>query len=207
MKTLIFCILSFLMISCSVSTWDKPSELFEEEHLHGVDTHIHEEDEWDLFSSTGWDLNATHEPVIPVSDFWASIDGVSQVSEYIKSLSWSTIKMHGSLYQATGGFLWDTEILYWYSNWDSFETLWSINSDQDWQYYFKLIATQIAQEFFYIEIKIWDIISRVYFVPNTFNANDFIKQYNNLPNNMYFAKVVMLEDDIITGVDILADPS
>lgn len=207
MKTLIFCILSFLMISCSVPTWNKPNELLEEEHPHGIDTHIHEEDEWNLLNSTGGNVSSTYEPVIPISDFWESVEGSTQINEYDLSLSGSIIKVHWSLYLSSGSLLWDAEILYGYNLWDSFQEVWKVKSSTEGQYYFKSTISNTAQNFFYIDIKIWEIVSRIYFVPNNFDANIFVKQYDNLPSNMYFATVVMLDDDIITGVDILANPS
>lgn len=204
MKIVILFISLVLFTSCAVLTWDKPKESSENEHPHGVETHIHKDDEWWEEKSIWLEF---FEPVIPVSDFWISVGGASQVDNYIESMSWSMIKIHGSLYLSSGDLLWDTKILYWYYSEGVFEEVWNIDSDAGWQYYFKSIATQRAQDYFYIEIMIWEVLSRIYFVPNSFDANVFVKQYENLPDNMYFAKIVMLDDDIISGVDILVDPS
>jgi hypothetical protein len=203
MKILILCVLSFLLVSCGQWLSDEAGNKWEENHIHGTGAHTHD----DMWESEKESWEEQHEPVIPVSDFWASVEWASELGDYNVSLSWSEVKVHGSLYNSSGSFLGDTDILYWYNLWESFEETWKVTTSLEWQYYFNTVATKLAQSYYYLDIKVWEITSRIYFVPNDFDANIFVKKYKDLPDNMYFARIVKLEDDIISWVDILADPS
>jgi len=209
MKILLLAISALLFVSCSFWSSEVSDEVATDkvEVSIWVDNQNSSDTPQDDVTEELAEEDIWYEPNVPVSNFWNDIEWASQVKSYMQTLSWSTVKIHGSLYTASGELLADTSVKYWYNIGNSFEEISEFSSDEGGQYYFKTTLENVSEEMFYIETLIGEIISRIYFVPDSFDANVFVKSYENLPSNMYFATVVELEGDIISGVDILADPS
>lgn len=146
-------------------------------------------------------------PKIPVTNFWKWDDWVSEVQKYGEHLTSKELKIHGTLVSLDWIELSDTKVEFW--NFDEkWEILGETRSSSGWQYYFKtkLEKSMMVDGIYYIDSKVKNTTSRIFFVKPDFDANSFIDKNNININESIFSWISMKENSIITWIDIHERP-